>query len=183
MDQNLGKLQSLMHKNFFDRAQAAVDSGYFLEAIFLEYAAIEGRLEVILGILGLPCNKDLEPGIRKDIKISARIQCLNKFLKQCPSVFEKTKLEANFFSDKGHLRKWIQKRNTYVHGLYKNAQDYENRNDMCKDLAENGLALARSLYNEANRVRRLSKSHPDLLAMECRICQSKTCSASAIKKD
>ena len=31
--------QVLMHKGFFDKAIDALESGYYLEAVFLEYAA------------------------------------------------------------------------------------------------------------------------------------------------
>ena len=37
-----------MHKNFFDKCHVAIENGFFLEAVFIEYAAIEGRLEIIL---------------------------------------------------------------------------------------------------------------------------------------
>ncbi len=41
-------------------------------------AAIEGRLEVILGILGAPCNKNADPVERRKVNISHRINCLEK---------------------------------------------------------------------------------------------------------
>ena len=159
-NKELGKMQSKMHADFFNRAKAAKDSGYYLETIFLEYAAIEGRLEVILGMLGLPCNKDLDNQVRKDIKISARISCLDKFRKKCPSVFEDSKLDLEFFSPRGKLRTWIISRNTYVHGLYKDALNYKNRTGQCKEIAENGLNIVNDLYNEAGRIRRLLKAIP-----------------------
>ena len=81
-----------MHKNLFDRCQAAIEGQFYLEAMFLEYAAIEGRLEVILGLLGTPCDKNLEGELRHRVNISDRIQCLKKARKSLP-VFEKTKLE------------------------------------------------------------------------------------------
>lgn len=38
-----------MHRNFFDKTQFAIDNGFFIEAISMEYAAIESRLESICG--------------------------------------------------------------------------------------------------------------------------------------
>lgn len=180
MNGQLGIIQSSMHRDFFGKAREAVRLGFYFEAIFIEYAAIEGRLEVILGLLGLPCNKDLDPMVRKDIKISARIQCLNNFRKSCSKVFEKTKLERDFFSDKGRLKSWIRNRNIFIHGLYKNAEAYESRKRESKEIAENGLELAQIIFNETSRIRRLSKSHPVLLKAECRSCQNKKCPASTI---
>ena len=182
-DKELGRTQSKMHGNFFDRARAANEKGFYLEAIFLEYAAIEGRLEVILGMLGLPCNKELDSNTRKSINISSRVSCLNKYRKNCPSLFEKTKLEYNFFSPRGELNKWLKNRNTFVHGLYKDAHKYLDRSIQSKEDAETGLELARRLYNEAARIRRLYKSHPELFEAECRNCHNKKCVVSTIKED
>lgn len=37
--------QASMHKDFFAKTMEAEEHGFYLEAIFREYAAIEGRLE------------------------------------------------------------------------------------------------------------------------------------------
>lgn len=148
-----------MHKNFFDKCTVAIENGFFLEAIFIEYAAIEGRLEIILGVLGLPCNKDLPNDLRRKVLISHRIECLNRIFKMNKELFKKTKLEKTFF-DK--LKKWTEKRNTYVHGLYKNANDYREKKGNSKQLAVSGELLARKLYNEAKRLRRLKQRNSEL---------------------
>lgn len=144
-----------MHKNFFDQCEFAINSGFYMEAILMEYAAIESRLEVMLGLIGMPCNKFLEASERKKIQISHRISCAKKFRKNSP-LFENTKLSNNFFAN---LEKWINRRNTYVHGLYKNEIEYSSRLKGAKDLAETGLNYTRLLYNEVNRLKRLKKNH------------------------
>jgi len=146
-----------MHRDFFERCQFAIDNAFDLEAIFLEYAAIESRLEIILGILGAPCNKSLASGIRKNINISHRINCFEKLI--TGSCFEKTKINGKFFKD---IRKWIEKRNTYIHGLYKNEHDYNGRIGGARDIAATGLELCRLLYNEAKRLNRLLKKNPEI---------------------
>ena len=161
-NKELKQKQVEMHKNFFDKCQFAIDNGFYLEAIFLEYAAIESRLEIICGVLGLPCNKDLKPQLRKDIKISKRIECINKVKNANEELFKNTKLDSCFFTNKGVLKKWITDRNTYIHGLYKNAENYSKRKSNCKELAINGKDYARLLYNETARLKRLLKSHPEL---------------------
>lgn len=166
--EDLPKKQMEMHKNFFDKCKGAIENGYYLEAIFLEYAAIESRLEVILGVLGLPCNKDIDDSKRKGVQISHRINCMNCFLKNGSPVFEKTKLNKKFFDN---LNSWTDKRNRYIHGLYKNAGEYEKRKAECKSLAKKGYQFADSLYTEANRLKYIKKHHPeriDSLNFECK---------------
>jgi hypothetical protein len=155
------KRQVEMHTNFFDRCQAAIDSKFYLEAIFLEYAAIEGRLEVILGVLGAPCNKTLPGDLRSRINISNRITCLKK-LRKNSLVFQSTKLEIDFFDKKRKLLNWIDKRNRFVHGLYKNETEYKGKLAGAKELAEQGLIICKALYNEAARIRRLKMKRPEL---------------------
>ena len=122
--ENIKKRQVDMHRDFFSRAEYAVENRFYLEAIFLEYAAIEGRLEVILGVLGFPCNKELADEKRKHVNISDRIECLRKYRNNNPDVFKRTKLPNNYFTKHGKLQSWIKKRNTFVHGLLKNVDEY-----------------------------------------------------------
>ena len=84
-----------MHMDFFDKTTFAIENGYYLEAMFREYAAIEGRLEILLGVLGAPCNKHLPFNQRKDMKISHRITCLSKHYKNTTGI-GKTKLTPHF---------------------------------------------------------------------------------------
>ena len=159
-----------MHKDFFDRCKEAIDNRFYLEAIFLEYAAIESRLESILGIIGASCNKNLDNAQRTLIKISNRIICLKKARKNLP-IFEKSKLEISFFDKSSKLVRWIDKRNRFIHGLYKSEIEYKTRMLGIKDLAEDGLAICRALYNEASRLRRLRKSKPELFSNNDLLCE------------
>lgn len=159
------KLQKDMHKNFFDETAKAIGAGYYLEAIFREYAAIEGRLEVMLGLLGAPCSKFRDDKTRRGIDFSHRVECLKKTYRS-GKVPGKTRLDAPFFKK---LENWRDKRNRIVHGFYKNELQYRQRSRDNKTLAETGLDLAKALYNEANRLKRLRRSHPevDLAAADC----------------
>ena len=88
------KMQVEMHTDFFDTVDDAIENGFYLEAIFREYAAIESRLEVILGVLGSPCGKKVLPDYkRKDVKISHRIECVKKIYSMKPDIGN-TKLTA-----------------------------------------------------------------------------------------
>lgn len=160
-----------MHKDFFDKTQAAIDQGYYLEAMFLEYAAIESRLEIMLGVLGMPCHSKQDAGIRKSVQISHRINCLDQ-IKGKSLIFENTKLPPKYFSK---LKSWLDKRNRYIHGLYKDASIYGKRISESKKLATDGLEFCRLLYNETKRMRRRIKNHPEFLQCDCITCCSKDC--------
>lgn len=159
--------QVRMHKNFFDRCQNAIDQKYYMEAVLLEYAAIEGRMEVLMGLLGAPCNRLLPDKDRKDIQISHRLACAKRLF-DGREMFLRSKLSPEFFEK---LDKWMKKRNRYVHGLYKNELLYTARIKGLKDFSEKGLRYARLLYNEVKRLRRL----PQGCVLDVNICTSSGC--------
>lgn len=159
-----------MHQDFFDHCKLAIDQGFYMEAILMEYAAIESRLEIILGVVGLPCNKNLDPTIRRKINISHRVACL-KALLQNSTAFSSSKLDKKFCEK---LKKWVDKRNQYIHGLYKNELVYKQRLKDAKEVAEQGYEFCRLLYNEAHRLRRLVKKNPNVQA-ETVTCHSANC--------
>ena len=162
--------QVAMHTDFFDRCKCAIEHGFYMEAILMEYAAMESRMEIILGVAGLPCNKHLDDDQRKMINISHRIKCLHHLIKHA-TLFQNTKLDNKFFKGLG---KWIPARNQYIHGLYKNELVYKQRMGSAKELAEKGYEYCRLLYNEAHRVRRTIKNHPEYLD-ETIACTSDRC--------
>lgn len=162
--------QVAMHQDFFDRCRFAIDHGFYMEAILMEYAAMEARLEVMLGVVNLPCSKQLEAGLRSSINISHRIRC-TKWMVQNSPLFEATKLDKQFFDA---LNEWIKERNRYVHGLYKNEELYEMRKEDACVLAKEGLEHCRLLYNETRRLRRELKKNPQFLDNAI-TCHSKQC--------
>ena len=169
--------QVAMHTDFFDRTKLAIENGFYLEAIFREYAAIEGRLEVILGILGAPCNRNADPSERRKVNITHRMNCLKRIYKSEPKIGN-TKLDTKFFTK---LEKWRDKRNTIVHGFYKNELQYQERSAQNKKLAEDGLEMARMLYNEAKRLRRYQTSHPDIDLLSVAKCFESGCNLNTNK--
>ena len=159
----------IMHKDFFDRCNEAIERGFYMEAILMEYAAIESRMETLLGVLGMPCNKFIEVHERKKVQISHRISCADSFRRQS-AIFEESKLGMKFFQK---LDQWIKKRNIYIHGLYKNEMEYSRRLSGLKKLAVDGFEYTNALYNEVNRLKRLVKKCPD--AVENMACASGKC--------
>ena len=176
MEEGLEKLLSNMnsvevHKSFFDRAKNAYEMGYHLEAVFLKYAAIEGRLEVLCGLFSCPCNKFLPDSLRKDIGITQRAKCLRTIYKKHPAcVNPRCKLNKEFWDSLG---KWIRERNTYVHGLYKRTDEYVTRNAATHDLSKRGLEISKLLYSEVKRIRRLEKNHTKEMRFEESLCKGK----------
>lgn len=176
MADELAKKQQKMHQDFFVTCQKAIDEGFYLEALVLEYASLEGRLEVLLGLLNRPCNKDADDKIRQSVQISHRIHCLNYYRKHSQA-FDNTKLDKDFFCSK-YLDGWRSDRNIYIHALYKNANLYNERRQECEKLARDGLLYCRLLYNEIKRLRRLKKTHPDQMDTSCLSCRNKKCKAN-----
>ncbi|MBR2548038.1 MAG: hypothetical protein IKF07_07610 [Eubacterium sp.] len=159
----------MMHRNFFDQSKAAIESKYYFEAMMYEYAAIEGRLEIICGMLGCPCNRQLDDDTRRSIKIGRRITCLKRLYKihtACKN--STTKINKEIWE---RIDRWIRRRNMFVHGLYKDPSIYTNRIKDVKDEAEEGYELARLLYNEAKRIKRLVDNHPERMCWEGKCCK------------
>lgn len=173
------KKQVEMHRDYHARCQFAINNGLYLEAILMEYAAIEARLETLCSILSMPCGKACK--YRKDVKISQRISCLCAFRNKNKEVFETTKLSPNFYSDKGELRNWIRLRDQRVHGLYKDEEKYRVRIEENKIIAENGYEYSKLLYNETRRIRRLKEKHKDKFANVIFDCKSKNCKGNPQK--
>ena len=162
-----------MHADFFDRCKVALDQGFYLEAIFMEYAAIEARLEAICGIAGLPCGRNCK--CRKDIKISHRIDCLRTFYNNNIIICSGTKLPDDFFGKKGKLKIWTDNRNRFVHGLFKDEIKYKDRMTSNKELADEGYEYARLLYNEAKRLRRIRNNHSENWECVVAFCKTSSC--------
>ena len=76
--------QYKMHKSFFDDCSRAIENNFYMEAILMEYAAIEARMEILLGVIGLPCHQYQEPNVRKSIQISHRLNCAHKLRQSSP---------------------------------------------------------------------------------------------------
>lgn len=62
-----------------------------------------------------------------------------------------------------------------VHGLYKNAYEYENRIHYSRQLAIVGEHYARLLYNESKRLGRLLNNHPNIKNNDVIECKSSKC--------
>lgn len=181
MDDVIKYKQLKMHKNFFATCEKAINEGAYLEALLLEYAALESRLEVILGVLGCPCGFDLDEKEREKINISNRIQCLN-YMHNNANIFKNDKkCDAALYSNT-KLDKWRTDRNAYIHLLYKDATLYDQRRNECKKIAEEGLEYCKEIYREANRLKYQKQHHPEKFVDENIKCRAKACSCNPRQK-
>ena len=177
-DETTAKKQVKMHIDFFEKTKAAIEGGFYLEAIFREYAAIEARLEVLLGIFGAPCNKNAKDEDRRKVNVSQRVECMKRMLKAGKPI-PSFGLDVAFFNK---LENWIKARNTIVHGFYKNELQYAERSRKNEELAQKGLEYVKKLYNEIKRVRRYAVGHPDNDLFGIAVCLDRAGKEKCISK-
>ena len=157
----------LVHKDFFDKCQFAIDQGFYLEAMVMEYSAIENRMKIIMGIVGMPCTKCDDTNITYSIGLNKKIGCLRCFLSN-KEVFEKSKLTTGKLNQ---LKDWCNSRNERIHRLYNNTEKYERMMSRNKKYAIKGLEFARLFYAEANRLKYMQKKHPEKMRVKKFECQ------------
>lgn len=160
----------LVHKSFFDRTKLAIDNGFYLEAICMEYNALESRLNVILGVLGMPCGYNKEG--RPFLDFGARFNCLIEIMKNNDKIFQNSYLKA--VSHLKRIGEWTEDRNIRIHALYLNTEKTEKIVKKTPTIANRGFVYAREMYNEADRLKRLKKRHPEYFENINYVCPLKT---------
>lgn len=149
----------LVHKKFFDETDDAIKRGYFLEALCLEYAAMESRVSSIMRVLNMPCQ-DTKSIEAQRIGLILKINCLKKFYSTDAQLLEKSKLNLETF-DK--IFTWCKKRNGRIHRLYTNPHEYIELKQQNEEMAKEGRELAYLLYAEANRLKGIRDHHKERL--------------------
>ena len=150
----------IAHKDIFDRCQSAINSGFYLEAILMEYAAMEARMKVIMTLFHKPCALCEDISITHDIGLQGKVDCFKYIIENNPSLFEKAKFTR---SKAARMGEFCKKRNIRIHGLLEDTDSY---NKLMKDnqkIATRGYELLKLLYNETNRLKRIAKNHPELI--------------------
>jgi len=79
------------------------------------------------------------------------------------------------------LKKWVKKRNEYIHGLYKNEIVYSQRIANAKEFATRGYEYCNALYNEVRRVKKIHKKYPEFYD-ELIKCKAKNCKLYAVEE-
>jgi len=175
------KTKKKIHATFFVKSKLAIDKGYYLEAMVLEYSYIEGRVNRIMELLKMPCGLIDNEDIYRDIGLNAKISCIQNFLQQNNEIFMKSKLNN---STMNKIKKWCNSRNERIHNLYKNIDNYEKLISKNMKLAQQGYEYAKLMSEESNRLKGLFKKNSDLLInnrLECSNGQEKELKPSCVE--
>ena len=120
------------------KLKKALQTGFFYEAIFVEYALLQDRVESMLRH-ALP-NGGL--GERQSISRS-----LGKLELALPKIGMRKPMPASLFEE---TREWIKERNTLVHALAK----FGNDDLKVEEIAKKGKEILRQIDNASARVSR-----------------------------
>lgn len=138
--ENLQKYEN--YKEQFKRLDKALKAGFYLEAIFIEYAIMEDRTSSILRYENnsIKMKSDRQPGIEKKLN---KIKTISR---------EKGSLPNRYFQDEfiDRIIAWKEERNRMIHALLKQQLTTEE----LAFLAEEGKTLARELSNKAGNYKR-----------------------------
>lgn len=121
------------------RLSKAVKAEFFLEAVFIEYAILEDRLESILVHTG-KFNPEKHNTMDKKLR---RVQEISR---------EKKSLAHKYFSDEliQSIYDWKESRNTLIHALMKQKLN----TDELKDLALTGVDITKKLNSKTTSFKR-----------------------------
>lgn len=128
------------YKEQMVRLKKAISSGFYLEAIFIEYAVMEDRFESILRHSGV-FNPDKHHTINAKLK---RVGELRR-VKKCP--LNRT-ISEEFLDE---LRQWKEERNRLIHALMKQ----ELQTEYLEKLALQGQQIVNQLNSKATNYRKM----------------------------
>ena len=151
----------LVHKDFFDRCQFAIDNKFYLEAIQLEYAAMEARMKVVMSLFELPCSLCTNSSITQRIGLRNKVMCFREIIENNPSLFENSKFTR---AKASRLLEFCESRNYRIHELLTDTERYHDFVRKDGKLARQGIELSKLLYNETSRLKRMKKAHPERFA-------------------
>lgn len=155
----IGETARIVHKSYFDKTKYAIDNGFYLEALCMEYASMEGRMKVLMREMGMECGIKKSAKDHPDVPLKRRFVCLKRALfKHRKDVFEESYFNEKMFED---IFAWIDMRNSTMHALYNDTEKYDEMVKKLKVLALKGYDYVITMYDEANRLKRLMKKHPE----------------------
>ena len=129
------------YKEQMSRLKKALKQGFYLEAIFIEYAVMEDRLESILRH-----SNRWHPKPGQFLSISQKLGQVSALIRQKKTISKK------YFTQEllDDIRAWKNKRNPLIHALLK--QDLREMD--LQAIAEEGSALANTLCNKTTSYKR-----------------------------
>ena len=145
MDKTENQLKYENYREQFKRLNSALNNGFNLEAMFIEYAIMEDRTESILRHADkweayIKSRKGREPGI------DSKIRYIQKLAEQ------KKTIPNKYFSDDllDRILIWKEDRNRLIHALLKQQLEHNE----VSELAAQGKQLVDELRNRANKYNR-----------------------------
>lgn len=127
------------YKEQTGRLKRALRNEFYIEAVTIEYAIIEDRLESVLRHEGV-FNPDKHGSLARKLK---RVRELRR---------RKASLENKYFSDEflDSIEAWKEKRNPLIHALLK----LELTKEEVRGTAEQGYEIVKQLNSKATSIRR-----------------------------
>ena len=156
-----------VHNDYFRKTYEAIEHGFYLEAILLEYSAMESRMAVIMSILQRPCALCKDTSITNKIGLATKLKCYKELYNKNPTFFKESMIKKSMLTK---MIDWCNSRNARIHGLYSNTEKYEKLMNKNKRLAEDGYYYALVLYDEAKRLRKINRYYHDQLTALTDIC-------------
>ena len=145
MDKTENQLRYENYREQFKRLNSALNNGFNLEAMFIEYAIMEDRTESILRHADkwdayIKSRKGRDPGI------DSKIRYIQKLAEQ-----KKTIPNKYFYDDLlDRILIWKEERNRLIHALLKQQLEHNE----ITELAAQGKQLVDELRNRANKYNR-----------------------------
>ena len=167
MDKIQGEKARRINKSYYGHCKAALDNGYYLEAIVFEYAYLENRVNRIMELLEMPCAC-ADKMITKDIGLSTKLKCLKMIVESGDPIFEKSKLKG---PDIRRMRDYCESRNTRIHRLYADVDRYFEIMERSKKIAEEGYEYTKMISTESTRIKNLKAKNPELFENKTFICE------------
>lgn len=129
------------YREQFTRLKKALDSKFFLEAIFIEYTIIEDRTESILRHAG-KWEAYIKKRGSREATLNSKVTYING------QVASGDKLLKKYFSDNllSNILEWKETRNQLIHALLKQNLTTE----YLADIAYQGSELTKMLRNRTN---------------------------------
>lgn len=136
------------YKEQMRRLKKALNAEFYLEAIFIEYAILEDRIESMLRHSN-KFNPDKYNTLNMELN---RLQNMQR---------QKNSLVGRYFSDElfDKIRKWKDERNQLIHALMK--QDLHTED--LKTLADEGQEMIKTVSNKASLYNKYLSRHPELI--------------------
>lgn len=146
MEKDENQLKYENYKEQFTRLKSALNSGFNLEAMFIEYAIMEDRTESILRHAD-KWEAYLKKRGRNDPTLNSKIVYIQKLMESN----RKDLLHRHFSDDLlDRILAWKEDRNRLIHALLKQQLEHNE----VKTLAEQGKRLADELRNQTGNYTR-----------------------------